>query len=131
MYLLQASIGPAQVSGLIIKTYIMGAIFGLIMLGIAILVSNAIAYGTGRNTKDTKQREIVFWFITALTPVLFYLYNFLIVMTTIKKGPAQTLFQAPAAISAIVSFVTILVLGIILSKTFKDRKIGNWFPTKK
>ena len=131
MYLLQASIGPAQVSGLIIKTYIMGAIFGLIMLGIAILVSNAIAYGTGRNTKDTKQRKIVFWFITALTPVLFYLYNFLIVMTTIKKGPAQTLFQAPAAISAIVSFVTILVLGIILSKTFKDRKIGNWFPTKK
>jgi hypothetical protein len=131
MYLLQASIGPAQVSGLIMKTYITGAIFGLIMLGIAIFISNAIAYGTGRNAKDTKLRKVVFWFITAITPVLFYLYNFLIVMSTIRKGPAQGLFQAPAAISAILSFATILGLGIVLSKTFKDKKIGNWFPTKK
>ena len=128
---LLALIGPAQISGLIIKTYIMAAIFGVIILGLAILFSNLIKIDPRPNASDAKKRRVVFWVLSVLTPVLFYLYNFFVVMKTIKKGPAQNMFQSPAAISSVVALITIIALGFILSKSFKGKKIGNWFPTKK
>ena len=131
MILLQALIGPAQIDGLIVKTYIMAVIFGIIMLGVAILFSNLIKIDPSPNASDAKKRRVVFWVIAVLSPVLFYLYNFFIVMQTINRGPAQNMFQAPAAISSVVALITVIALGFILSKSFKGKKIGNWFPTKK
>ena len=55
----------------------------------------------------------------------------MIVMKGVRTGPAQSQFATPAAISAVVACVTVLVLGFILSKAFKESKIGNWFPSKK
>jgi len=125
--LLQQKLSLRDVDGLITNTYMLAVVTALVTLGIAILISNSIAYELSEKPKDPRKRKIIFWVIAIVTPILFYVYNLFLVIPNIKKGPALDKFFMTSAISPVVSLVTFILVGFILSKIFKSKKIGTWF----
>ena len=131
LILLHRKLSLRDVDGLITNTYMLAVVVAIVLLGIAILISNMISYEGGANPKDPGKRKVTFWVLAVLTPVVFYLYNLFLVVPNIKKGPALDKFFMTSAISPVVSLLTFLLLGFVLSKIFKTKKIGNWFNKTK
>lgn len=129
--ILQKKLSLRDVDGLITNTYMLAVVTAIVMLGLAILISNLISYEGGANPKDPGKRKVTFWVLAISTPVIFYLYNLFLVVPNIKKGPALDKFFMTSAISPVISVVTFLLIGITLSKIFKGKKIGNWFNKTK
>ena len=123
-------VGLKEVPALITTTYIFAFIFLGVFLSLAALISNMIAYEIGKNSKDQAKRKMWFWIFAFLGPVSFYLYNFLIILPTVKKGPAIDKFSMHVPISSAIFLVSYIVIGFVLSKMLKRGKLGNWFPSK-
>ena len=124
------SVSLRDVPALITSTYIFAFIFLAVFLLLAIIISNVIAYEGGTNPKDPGKRKMWFWIFAILGPISFYLYNFLMVIPTIRKGPAMASFEIHPAIATGVILVSYIGIGFILAKTMKRGKLGNWFPSK-
>jgi hypothetical protein len=123
-------VGLREVPALITSTYIFGLIFAGVFLLLAAVVSNAIKFQGGPNPRDSFKRRMWFWIFAILGPVSFFIYNFLMVIPTIKKGPAADKFSMHPPVSTAVLLVVYILVGFILSKVMKKGKIGNWFPSK-
>ena len=128
---IQKKLSLRDIDGLITNTYVLAVVVAVITIGIAVLISSQISFERGANPKDPRKRKITFWILAVLTPVIFYIYNLFLVIPNIKKGPALDKFFTTSAITPVISLVTFIVLGVILSKIFKTKKIGNWFNKTK
>ena len=124
------SVSLRDVPALITSTYIFAFIFLAVFLLLAIIISNVIAYEGGTNPKDPGKRKMWFWIFAILGPISFYLYNFIVVIPSIRKGPAMDSFSIHPAIATVIVLVSYIVIGFILAKTMKRGKLGNWFPSK-
>jgi len=113
--------------GLITNTYMFAVMTAIFMIGIAILVASMIQFQSGANPKDRMKRKIWFWILAVLTPVIFFLYNLYLVLPNIKAGPAMNKFSLHNGLSPVIAFVLFVVFGIVVSKLFKRKKVGNWF----
>jgi methionine sulfoxide reductase heme-binding subunit len=118
------------VPALITSTYIFALIFAGVFLLLAAIVSNAIKFQGGENPRDAFKRRMWFWIFAILGPVSFFIYNILMVIPTIKKGPAVAKFGVTHIIGTAVILVVYILIGFVLSKVMKKGKIGNWFPSK-
>jgi hypothetical protein len=49
------------------------------------------------------------------------------VLPNIKAGPAMNKFSLHSGLSPVVAFAVFVILGIVVSKIFKRKKVGNWF----
>jgi len=127
---LVTKISVKYIPGLIANTYIFAVILGIILLSVAVLIASQIKYQGGANPKDPMKRKVWFWTLAGLTPTAFYLYNMLMVIPNVKKGKALALFYMHSALSPVVALVVFIALGVVLSKIFKTKKIGNWFNKK-
>ena len=125
--LIQKKLNLRDIDGLITNTYMFAILSAIVMLGLAILIASMIKFQSGSNPKDRMKRKVWFWIIGVSTPVLFYVYNLVLVIPTIKAGPAMNKFMMHSALSPVISFIVYLILGITVSKIFKRKKIGNWF----
>jgi methionine sulfoxide reductase heme-binding subunit len=108
------------------STYILSIIFAAVILLIVAVISNLIKYEGGANPKDSRKRKIWFWIFAVLNPVLFYV----IAQFIIYPGATETIkgdMKDSLPIATIVGFVVYIILGFVLSKIFKNGKIGNWF----
>lgn len=107
------------------STYILSIIFAAVILLIVIAISNAIKYEGGANPKDPRKRKIWFWIFAVLNPVLFYSVAAFVMAPSNRRELESWNDSLPIAI--IVGFVVYIILGFVLSKIFKNSKIGNWF----
>lgn len=123
----QKKMSLRNIDGLITNTYMFAVILGIVMLAVAILVASMIQFQSGANPKDRMKRKIWFWVLAILSPVIFYIYNLTLVMPNIKAGPAQNKFFMHSALSPVVAFAIFVLFGIVVSKMFKRKKVGNWF----
>ncbi|MFZ4589840.1 MAG: hypothetical protein ACOYN6_02500 [Ignavibacteria bacterium] len=119
-----------QLSGLITTTYILGVVLALIFLGIAVLISNMIAFEGGANPKDPGKRKTWFWLLGILSAIIFFAYNNFYVKMLVQGAPAQDKFMLHIAISTAVTLVVYILAGFLLSKMMARHKIGNWFSSK-
>ena len=71
-----------------------------------------------------------FWVFAILGPISFYLYNFLMIIPTVRSGPAMNKFSMHVPIATGIVLVSYIIIGFILAKTMKRGKLGNWFPSK-
>ena len=124
------SVSLRDVPALITSTYIFAIIFLAVFLLLAIIISNMIAYEGGTNPKDPGKRKMWFWIFAIVGPISFYLYNFLAVIPSVRKGPASASFEMHPSIATVIVLVSYIVIGFILAKTMKRGKLGNWFPSK-
>jgi peptidoglycan/LPS O-acetylase OafA/YrhL len=120
-----------QLEALISETYTLAIIVVVLFLGLAILMSNGIAYEGGKNPTDPSKRRTWFIVLGLVAPVLFFLFNYLYVKETIENPALQTKFVNPNVVSTILVLVLYFLIGFILSKVLKNSKFGTIFPTKK
>ena len=124
------SVSLREVPALITSTYILAAVSLVVFLLLAIGISSMIAYEGGTNPKDPGKRKMWFWIFAILAPISFYLYNFLMVIPSVRRGPAMDSFAIHPSIATVIVLVSYILLGFILAKTMKRGKLGNWFPSK-
>ena len=111
----------------VVSAYIIGIVVFIVMLLIAAIVANAIAYQPGTNPTDPRKRKTWFWILGVLTPVLTFVLTYFIVYTGIKMRTVQDKYMTAMCISTAVSFILYVVFGFILSKIFKHGKLSSWF----
>lgn len=107
------------------STYILSVIFAAAILIIVALISNAIKYEGGANPKDPGKRKMWFWIFSVINPINFYSIAAFVMAPTNRRELEAWNDSLPVA--TIVGFVVYIILGFILSKVFKNGKIGNWF----
>lgn len=106
------------------NNYILLPIIGIVMLLLAILISNAIKFQGGSNPKDPMKRKVAFWLLFVINPAVSYAVGLLM---SPASGIAKTKHMDSLPIGIAIGVVVYLVLGIVLSKAMKTSKIGNWF----
>jgi uncharacterized membrane protein len=107
------------------STYILSIIFAAVVLLIAAVISNSIKYEGGANPKDPGKRKMWFWIFAVLNPVIFYIIAAFVMVPSNKKQSVEWNDSLPIAVG--VGFVVYVILGFVLSKVFKNGKLGNWF----
>lgn len=109
-------------------TYIIAAIFaGAMILGAA-LISNIIQFEGGSNPKDPGKRKMWFWIMAVLNPILFFIVARFFMAPNAEDD--QMIFDdyvATVPAAAGLCFVIYIIVGFVLSKVFKNGKLGNWF----
>jgi hypothetical protein len=110
------------------NSYITSVIAAGLFILIAALISNAIKFEGGANPKDPGKRKMWFWIMAILNPVLFYVLSvFVLAPNPDNDQMFYDDYMASLPIAAGVGFVVYVVLGFVLSKVFKNGKLGNWF----
>lgn len=115
----------------VVSAYIIGIVVFIVMLLIAAVVANAIAYEPGVNPADPRKRKIWFWILGVLTPVLTFVLTYFIVYTGIKMKTVQDKYMTAMCISSVVSFILYVGFGFLLSKIFSHGKLHHWFSNNK
>lgn len=110
------------------EAYIAGAILSLLFLGIAVLISNSIAFEPGTRPRDPRKRRMVF-FITGAIAIIFLFAISSFTVTSLRGRQADE-FQQVMLLSVVLNALIYFVLGFVLSKVFSASKIGTWFPSK-
>ncbi len=150
MVLLQAAARVASKTATIpsvqpdMTVVLVGVLSALVFLLLAMLVANMIKFEPGANPRDPQKRRLWFWLFGILATVLTFVLLFFVfnpdmtptmVNSLSKVTPAQKAafkkaydhYMLMAGISAGITFVLYVLLGFVLSKIFKTKKIGNWF----
>lgn len=107
------------------STYIIAVVFAAAVLLIAALISIGIKFEGGANPKDPGKRKMWFWIFGVLNPIIFYSIAAFVMVPSNRRAQQEWLDSLPIAVG--VGIVVYIVLGFILSKIFKNGKIGNWF----
>ena len=110
-----------------LSAYIVAVIVALVFLCIAAIISTLIQFEGGSHPKDKGKRKTWFWIFAILTPLVVFLYGFLIVRSDINVPSLRDKYTTALSIGTGLAFVLYLILGFILSKIFKNGKLGNWF----
>lgn len=111
----------------VVSAYIIGIVVFIVMLLIAVVVANAIAYQPGTNPSDPKKRRTWFWILGVLTPVFTFLLALFIVYNGIRMQTVKESYMTAMCISTALSFVLYVASGFALSKIFKHGKLSSWF----
>lgn len=108
--------------------YIYAAIVAAAMILISALISMAIKFEGGSNPKDPGMRKMWFWVFAIINPIVCYLVGmFLVAPSANNDQIAHDEFMSALAIGTGVGFVLYIIIGFVLSKVFKNGKLGNWF----
>lgn len=109
-------------------SYIIAAIVAGAMILIAALVASAIQFKGGTNPKDPQQRKVWFWIIAILTPVIFFLLGRFVLAPKYDDDPMlYDNYMNVLPIATAAGFVFYIIIGFILSKVFRNGKLGHWF----
>lgn len=111
----------------VVSAYIIGIVVFIVMLLIAVVVANAIAFEPGTNPSDPRKRKTWFWILGVLTPVFTFFFAFFIVYTGIKMRNVQESYMTAMCISTALSFILYVAFGFALSKIFAHGKLHHWF----
>lgn len=106
--------------------YIIGIAVSLVFLLIAALISNGIKYEGGSNPKDPKKRKVCFWICLVLSLIATAASGF-IIRGGIQVPSLQAKFTTALFIALGIGLVLYILLGFVLSKMFKNGKLGHWF----
>ena len=107
------------------STYILTLIFAAFVLLISVFVSISIKFEGGANPGDPGKRRKWFWILAVINPVLFGLLAYTVMEPSNRRDLQQWRDSSPIAI--VVGFIAYIILGFILSKIFRNGKLGNWF----
>ena len=110
------------------NSYITSIIAAGLFILIAALISNMIKFEGGANPKDPGKRKMWFWIMAILNPVLFYVLSaFALAPNPENDQMVYDDYMSSLPIAAGIGVVVYVILGFVLSKVFKNRKLGNWF----
>jgi len=107
--------------------YIIAVVAALLFILIAALISNAIKFEGGAHPKDPAKRKMWFWVMGILAPIANLVFGLFVYYFPQGNNYAKAKLITAIGIGSAVTFVAYLLVGFILSKVFKNGKLGNWF----
>ena len=125
-----------------INMFVVAIVCALGFLLLAMLVASLIKFEPGSNPKDPQKRKLWFWILGVLATILAFVLLFFVIPVPVEavdwdqivdvsaKRRYENLmahYTMMAGIATGVCFVFYILLCFILSKIFKNKKIGNWF----
>ena len=109
-------------------TYIISLIVAATMILLAALISNAIKFEGGANPKDPGKRKMWFWVMAIINPLVYFvLASFVLAPKADEDQMVYDDYMAIVPIATAVGFVVYIIIGFVLSKMFKNGKLGHWF----
>lgn len=109
-------------------SYVIAAIVAGAMILIAALISTAIQYKGGSNPNDPRKRKTWFWIIAIINPIVFFvLGKFVLAPNPENDQMVFDDYMKVLPIATGVGFGLYIIIGFILSKMFKNGKLGHWF----
>ena len=109
-------------------SYFLATIFAGLIILIAAFISIFIKYQGGAKPKDAQQRKALFWVLSIINPILFFLIGWLLLAPS--QSDDQIVYDdymAVLQVATVVGFVLYILIGFIISKMFRNGKLGNWF----
>lgn len=107
--------------------YIIAVVAAFLFVLIAALISSAIKFEGGARPKDPAKRKMWFWILGILAPIANLLFGLLIYYFPEGNNYAKSKLITAIGISSAITFAVYILVGFILSKMFKNGKLGNWF----
>lgn len=108
------------------EAYIISVVTALVFLLISAFIANAIKFEGGSNPKDPGKRKMWFWILAVLNPAAILLLGLFAFIPDDNIMKVQA-YKHAIYIGTGVGFVLYIVLGFVLSKIFKNGKLGHWF----
>ena len=109
-------------------SYIISLIVAAAMILIAALISNAIKFEGGSNPKDPGKRKMWFWIFAIINPIVYFLLgSFVLAPNPDENQMDYDDYMAIVPIATAIGFVVYILIGFVLSKMFKNGKLGHWF----
>ena len=106
--------------------YIISIVIALIILLFSVLIATSIKFQGGSNPKDPQKRKMWFWILAILNPAIIFLLGFFVF-----KPDANILivnnYTSALSIGTGIGFILYILMGFVLSKIFKNGKLGHWF----
>lgn len=109
-----------------ITAYVVSGITALVLLLIATLIAIVINYEGGSRPKDPKKRKTWFWIIAAMTPALSFLLGYYVFKPEANIMIVKQYVHA-LSLGAFIGLALYILLGFVLSRVYKNGKIGHWF----
>ena len=108
------------------SAYIISIVTALVFLLLSAFIANAIKFEGGSNPKDPGKRKMWFWILAVLNPVAILLLGLL---AFVPDGNIMVIqkYKTAIYIGTGIGLVLYIVLGFVLSKIFKNGKLGHWF----
>ena len=109
-------------------SYIISLIVAAAMILLAALISNAIKFEGGANPKDPGKRKMWFWVMAIINPLVYFVIaSFVLAPIADEDQMVYDDYMAIVPIATAVGFVVYIIIGFVLSKMFKNGKLGHWF----
>ncbi|TWR26795.1 hypothetical protein FPZ42_07085 [Mucilaginibacter achroorhodeus] len=109
-----------------ITAYVLAGVTTLILLLLCAIIANAINYEKGSRPKDPVRRRTWFWVLAILNPGLIFLLGYYAFKPEANIMVVKRYVTA-LSIGTACGFVIYLLIGFILSRIFRNGKIGHWF----
>ena len=109
-------------------SYIISLIVAAAIILLAALISNAVKFEGGANPKDPGKRKMWFWIMAIINPIVYFLLgSFVLAPIADEDQMVYDDYMAIVPIATAVGFVVYIIIGFVLSKMFKNGKLGHWF----
>lgn len=106
--------------------YIISIVIALVFLLLSVFIASAIKFQGGSNPKDPQKRKIWFWILAIINPAVIFLLGYFVF-----KPDANILivnnYTSALSIGTGIGFVLYIIIGFILSRVFRNGKLGHWF----
>lgn len=109
-----------------VSAYITSIGIAFIFLLLATFISTAIKFEGGSRPNDAQKRKTWFWVLALLNPVVIYLLGYYVFKPDANIMIVNNYITA-LGIGTAVGFFVFIIAGFLLSKVFKNGKIGHWF----
>ncbi len=108
------------------SAYIVTIITALLFLFVAALIASAIQFEKGSRPRDPRKRKTWFWILAILNPMIAFTLGYFVF-----KPDANVLivsrYITALSIGTGIGFIAYIVLGFLLSRMFRNGKLGHWF----
>lgn len=109
-----------------VSAYIISIVITFIFLLVSALISTSIKFEGGSHPKDAQKRKTWFWILALLNPAVIFLLGYYAFKPDANIMVVNKYVTA-LGVGTALGFFVYLVGGLILSKTFKNGKLGHWF----
>lgn len=108
------------------EAYIISIVTSLVFILLSAFIANLIKFEGGSNPKDPSKRKMWFWVLAILNPAINFLLGYFVFKPTANVMVVNK-YISSLSIGTAIGFVIYIVVGFILSKMFKNGKLGHWF----
>lgn len=108
------------------SAYIISIVTALVFLLISAFIANLIKFEGGSNPQDPAKRKMWFWILAVLNPVTILLLGLFAFIPNENIMVVQK-YKSAIYIGTGIGFLLYIILGFVLSKMFKNGKLGHWF----